>query len=1466
MTPLFLTVPPECPYPGGAACRIAISLVFKTALLKTAVPVFLLTFCLRSPLYAQTAELKFDRISGELGLSQNLITCLMQDRQGFLWVGTKDGLNRFDGYQFTVYQHDAYDSTSLSHNFVTTLLEDREGRLWVSTRNGLNLFDRDREVFHRSLPDSANPNSVSHAFVRRIVENSRESRGGEIWVATGGGLNKIVLPAGARSFAEASYTHFRRDPNNPNGPGSDNFSQLAVDGQGVVWAATRRDIYKLAPLDGGYADPAGLVQSTGQNAYQVSRFDIDPPDPEWKKLLEDESNLDLYLLYPSRDGGIWIWAGAGLIRRESETGELRYFNLLHERPPDFSWTLYEDRAGVVWIGFEGGLGRFDPGTDHYAFYGHESGSPHSLPQSGVNAILEDAGGVLWLGSNGNGLFRHDPKAERFAQYFTPPDAAGKGKISLWRGNSLRAICETSDGALWLGTADRKFFRLDRTTGAISQPPPAEWRVVYSMLQDKSGALWIGSSMGLFRMEWQDGASGQIDYFEPEPEDPKGVGTDWVYKVFEDRDGEIWIATHEKFSRLDRKTGKFVSYRYVAPDPGAEQESAFTFIHQDRGGAFWLGTADGLLRFDHRTGSFKRCRNDPQDRASLSHNVVRTICEDPLEPEKILWLGTAGGGLNRFDMTTEKFTHFTVDDGLPDMVIYAILSDNDNNLWMSTNHGLSRFNPRTNTFKNFDVNDGLQDNEFNSGSYFKSPSGELFFGGINGFNAFYPEDIRGNPHAPPIALTGFQIFNKPVAIGGDSPLTASISQTTALTLRHDQKVFSFEFAALDYTDPAKNRYAYKMENFDPDWQQAGTSRSATYTNLDPGEYVFRVKGANNDGVWNEEGASLNITILPPWWRTWWAYSFYVLFSLTALYVLRRFEQNRTRLKNRARMERIEAEKLRELDSMKSRFFANISHEFRTPLTLIMGQIDSLRPLFKDPALKTRLEMAFRNSRLLLRLINQLLDLSQLEAGRMKLKAVSGNVVPLLRSLTLSFESLAYQKRIDLHFNNTPDVIEIDHEPEKIERIMHNLLSNAFKFTPEGGRISVQLSVISDQLLVNSDQPLDKSLNTNHYLQITVRDSGVGISAEHLPHIFDRFYQADNSATRDPAYTGTGIGLALTKELVELHGGEISVTSEEGFGTTFTVQFPVSSGQYSESSDQFSVISDQPQAPESLPKTDAPFSQHAEPIDAPPLAESREPKVSGQKPTTGEEIILIVEDNEDVRAYLREHLKADFQVFGARDGEEGLAKALELTPDLVITDVMMPKMDGYALSKQLRGDEKTSHIPIIMLTARAEETDKIAGLEIGVDDYLTKPFSPNELQARVRNLIALRKRLRERFSGTTLIKPSEVTVASVDQKFLERLQEIVEANMENEDFDLQTLSAKTGMSERQLERKLKALIGQTPNQFVRSMRLQRAKQLLEQNAGTVSEIAYMVGFNSIPYFSKVFRKAFGKPPSEYLRKTI
>ena len=668
----------------------------------------------------------------------------------------------------------------------------------------------------------------------------------------------------------------------------------------------------------------------------------------------------------------------------------------------------------------------------------------------------------------------------------------------------------------------------------------------------------------------------------------------------------------------------------------------------------------------------------------------------------------------------------------------------------------------------------------------------------------------------------------------SILQKTFSETDTLVLSYADDVVTFEFAALDYSAPEKNQHAYKLENFNKDWIYSGSLRSATYTHLPPGEYVFRVKGSNNDGVWNEKGIALTLIITPPWWSTWWAYILYGLLFVSGLYVIRRYELNRLKLKNQLKLEKVEIDTLRNLDNLKSHFFANISHEFRTPLTLILGQVESVMSSNIETKEKGKLQVANRNARRLLSLINQLLDLSKLEAGSMKLNAEQHNIVSFLKSLFYSFESLAETQKITLKFESDLEKIPVLFDPDKMEKVFYNLVSNAFKFTSVEGEIKVSIKIMEPSLV-----------------EIRIKDSGIGIPADRLSQIFNRFYQVDSSNTRE--HEGTGIGLALTKELVELHKGKIIVNSKEDEGTEFIITLPLGNLKIENETTSELLLNN--------------FTQdnflNGVGISEPELISTNDIQSSQPKPQ--QEIVLIVEDNSDVRSYIREQLETDYQVIECCNGEEGITKAQNAIPDIIITDVMMPKMDGYQFSTKIRSSEKTSHIPIIMLTAKAGLDDRINGLETGVDDYLTKPFSAKELRVRVKNLIHLRKQLRKRFSTSTIIKPTHVTSVSVDQEFLQKVLKTIEINFEDEQFGVEKLADHVNMSVSQLSRKLNALVDQPPGQLIRSLRLQRAADLLKQNAGTVAEICYKVGFNDQAYFSRAFKKQFGSSPTDFKKDT-
>jgi len=773
-------------------------------------------------------------------------------------------------------------------------------------------------------------------------------------------------------------------------------------------------------------------------------------------------------------------------------------------------------------------------------------------------------------------------------------------------------------------------------------------------------------------------------------------------------------------------------------------------------------------------------------------------------------------------------------------------DDSGNLWLSSHKGLTRYTPEDQTFKNFFKEDGFLTNEFHYRGHFQNKSGQMIFGSSQGLVTFHPDSIKDSDYLPPIVFTDFKISNKQVKPDKHSPLKKHISVSDTIILNHDQNDLSISFASLDFSHPQRNEYTFYLHNLEDSWRPASRDHTAYYTNLDPGEYVFKVKGTNSDGVWNEKGAALTIIVLPPWWATNWAYILYGILIIGSLYSVRRYELNRQEFKHNWQLQQLEAEKLQEIDRMKSRFFANISHEFRTPLTLIKGPIQQLLAGDFNGNIKKQYQLILRNTNRLLQLINQLLDLSKLDSGKMTFKASRQNIIPLLKGLTLSFESPARQRNIELNFAVGDEEIELYIDQDKFEKIIINLLSNAFKFTSEGGEVGVKVKYPPKSPLDRGDlkhSPF-KTVDRGGYLPISISNTGAGIESDQLEKIFDRFYQADDSMHR--RQEGSGIGLALTKELVELHHGTISVESTPGRGSTFTVFLPLGNSHLSSEE----LVSDK---------------NIADPIKniIPDQIETENTTSKKLIPTVGDvPKCLIVEDNSDMRNYIYSCLEECYKIIQAENGEEGFQQALKHAPDIIISDVMMPGMDGIQFCSKIKTDERTSHIPVILLTAKASGESKIEGLETGADEYLTKPFDKRELLVRLKNLTEQRQKLREKFRRDTYIQPGEITAISIDEQLLRKAIDVVEENINNPDFDTTVFAREVGMSRMLLNTKIKALTGQTSGEFIRSLRLKRAARLLQQNAGNVSEIAYEVGFQNLSYFTKTFREQFGTTPSHYI----
>jgi signal transduction histidine kinase/DNA-binding response OmpR family regulator len=858
--------------------------------------------------------------------------------------------------------------------------------------------------------------------------------------------------------------------------------------------------------------------------------------------------------------------------------------------------------------------------------------------------------------------------------------------------------------------------------------------------------------------------------------------------------------------------------------------------------------------------FQLLKTAEQRNTSLNNNSVACLLPDPAEPGKRLWIGTKGGGINCLDLQTGRVNYLTTTEGLPNNVVYAILPDGRGHFWCSTNRGLVRLSVQGATvshIKLFTIADGLQSNEFNTQAFFKAPDGELLFGGVNGLNRFFPESLELNKQPPPVYIIGMEINHqaKQFSISGGTPL----EYLDKIILEADQNNLSLEFAALDFTDPAKNRYRYQLLPIEKNWVEAGEKHFAHYTHLAPGEYIFRVQGSNNDGAWNETPVEIRVVVQPPWWQSRLAWIVY--FSILAGIIWRVYlAQTRSiRLREQIAFEHRESKRVRELEQMKTNFFSNITHEFRTPLTLI---IEPLRQVLKNPNADNwlvKVQLAARNSHKLLQLVNELLDLAKLESGAMQTEYRSGYVGDMLRPIVESFAGAAESKDVSIHLSIPENDIRGAFDTDKIEKICFNLLSNALKFTPPGGKIQVSVLRTSG----NSEMPPFHN-NTGNWFMISVKDNGKGIAKADLPYIFDRFYQADDTPER--GQIGTGIGLALCRELAELMGGKITAESKPGQGADFQLRLPLI---HSATNGTAAPTPDHKH--ENQPVDDHQNIQPATGIHAGDSRQEERPADETSRP-----LLLLAEDNDELRAFISQTLSDVYDVIQASDGRQAIELARQRVPDIVVSDIFMPHLDGIGLLVALKKDVITSHIPVLLLTSKTAFESRLEGLQQGADAYLGKPFQTEELLAWLDNLLETRRRIQEKYSRQASANgngqpnrpdvleievPSPGAVMSVlDRRFLEKLQQIVEQEIENENLSVEDVARNMAMSRSQLHRKLSAITGQSAGEFLRNYRLDRAMELLRAKAGNVSEVAWSVGFSNPKYFSTSFKERFGISPSE------
>jgi signal transduction histidine kinase/DNA-binding response OmpR family regulator/ligand-binding sensor domain-containing protein len=1039
-----------------------------------------------------------------------------------------------------------------------------------------------------------------------------------------------------------------------------------------------------------------------------------------------------------------------------------------------------------------------------------------INDNNVNCVYQDDHGILWLGTSTGGVNKADLKAKPFNSF----SITAKNKTSV--NTPVRAIWADA-ASIWLGTQDDGVLLIDRKTNT------RKWfreeltgTNVRSLFKDSHGNVWIGDRLGLDRYDtrikkmvhcFSENFSGALQAAR-------------FYGIAEDPvDHSVWFCSYEKLIRFDPVSNTFES-RSLGTHYGKSGAGCLFF---DTKNNLWIGTDySGLIQVKRDpvthvftdTIDFHEARFNPIP----TDDRVYSVTEDEFGN---IWAGSANG-LYCIDAVKKQIKVFTKQDGLSDQYIAMLFPDKKGNLWISHKNGISRLAIKTGDIRNYAVKESFHGYEFmESSGCIDTATGEIYFGGIDGFVSFMPGDIANNPHRPVVTLTALQVLNKPVGIG--QPINDHIILSTAInlakqiTLTHADRSFSIEFAALHFSNSEKNQYAYRLEGLDKDWLYVDASRRvASYSNLPAGKYTFQVKAANSDGLWNQTPTTLEIIVLPPWWLTTWAYVVYILLLLLAVYIVYRIIRARHQYNQQILAERLKAEKALELDQMKSRFFTNVSHEFRTPLTLIIDPLESLLT-DKIPAgnEKEYYNIMHRNARRLLSLINQFLDFRKLESGNLHLHATRQDMVAFVRNIMGAFEFQARQRNIQFPLQTNREEIIFGFDADVAGKILYNLISNAFKFTGEGGRIAVSITTAE-----NPDQ-----------LVLTVSDNGIGIPPQLIAKIFEPFYQVESSDRMHAG--GTGVGLSLTRELVTLHKGSITVTSEPHKETRFTVTL----GNLEESAELLQDVK-QPAIP---PIRD----NYAGPA---PAAEE-------QAAATGTPVVLIVEDNDDVRNYLRMNLSATYNIIEATNGVEGLKKAGETVPDLIISDIMMPGMNGLELCKNLKTDEKTSHIPVILLTARQSDQSQMEGYETGADAYITKPFSSALLLVRIKNLLESRRRLRELFNSSTGFDTHVIATNTADRAFLDKATALIEENMSHKDVNVEWLAGQLLLSRTQLYRKIKALTDQSVHEFVTTIRLNKAAQLLLEGQHSVGDIAFMVGYADSTSFSRMFQKQFKQTPKKF-----
>ncbi|WP_317174153.1 two-component regulator propeller domain-containing protein [Zobellia nedashkovskayae] len=1378
-------------------------------------PIYVFLLLLSTTLSAQFNTLKFENFETPEGLSSSTCSEIFQDKEGFLWFGTIDGLNRYNGYEFEIFRSVLNDTTSISNNRINTITEDRHGKLWVGTNNGLNVYDKQTNKF--TLIDLYGPLSLSTSPRKIINDVAYDAVGNAIWVATENGVIKIEL-TDVDTLQNLKFSYYLNDSTNDRSLDSNNVNIILIhkeelwittDGQYLNKYNRSKDDFDRVFIDSGnpyelnHIPKRVFIDSDGDfligNDLSDMIFWIRDKN-EFEHLSLVDFHIPVSNIYQDESGIFWLSTdGHGIYLYDKKKGKITQqivnnlfdpFSLANNKPS----IIYEDRNDILWIGsYDKGVSKLDPSKYSFGHYYHQPNNDQGLSEKIVQSVLQDAKGRIWLGAYNGGLNLFDEKNESYKHYKYIP-----GNENSLSSNKILYTFESSDGKIWICTLDGGLNSFDPETEVFKR-------------------------------------------YENDVFNPKSIGQNSVWAGLEDFEKRIWIGLRtDGLNLLDPKTGIFNSYRNTSLKDIGLTSNIILYLYVDSKKRLLIGTTlglnvvelDKLQEFAPKEINFERVNE-----IGVEGNRINYITEDHNDN---IWLGT-DSGIIVLNNELKNIKSYSSNDGLPNNLVVGLEEDDNHNFWITTKSGLSFLNPETNEIRNFNAHDGVQGTEFQTKSIDKTKDGRILAGGLNGFNIFHPDHIKlpADVKLKPL-ITSFKLNNKKV-VKGDSInervlINSALDSIGNIKLKYDENYISFEFVALNFENPEQVQYAYKMHGLDDDFVNIGSNRVVNHSNLEPGDYIFEVK-SSVDGKWANAGsAKLNIEILPPFWKTWWMYFIYAITGGFLLWAIMYYYTQKVR-----------EDQKHELDQMKLQFFVNVSHEFRTPLTLILNPVDKiLSGINESSPMMNSAQTIQRSARRLLHLVNQLLDYRKMDVGMMPLQLEKGNIVKFSEDIFMLFKDLADQKELSYTFTADSKKIQAHFDLDKVEKIITNLISNAIKFTPPEGTIVVSINKVTKKVTTYDSLFFSKE-KMGDYVEIVVKDSGRGLDKVQLKNIFSRFYNLD------PSKTGTGIGLNFSKALVEMHGGDISVESQSKKGSKFIVRLPLNLDKEATETEniknEFRINSMKAVEYEMLTTNELVTSK-----------DFQEQTGDKDRPT-----VLVVEDNKELRTHLVNDLREFYQVKQAANGEKGLKMAKKHLPDIIISDVMMPLMDGFELCKNLKNEFETCHIPVLLLTAKSLDDDRVEGYHSGADGYLSKPFVTRVLIARINNLLETKKRLRQRFSEIGGIFPaSEVTTNTMDEVFLDKVTKTILDNVGDMDFKQEDLLKELGIGRSQLYRKINSLTGKNPSHYMRTVRLRRAAELLKENRYSIKEISYMTGFNSTAYFSKTFRELFEVTPTEFIEQ--